>query len=372
MNTTITSLENTFWKRRKFINMAWDIYQDYCNWVPPLKINMHTLLNPDKHPFHRHAEAQLFLAERNGKVVGRIAAHVNHAHNDYWNDQVGFFGFFECINNQEIANLLFGAAKEFLRSHHCTHIRGPFNWSVNDDCGLLIDSFDREPVIMMPYNPPYYRQLLENAGFEKIKDLYAYHIEGTQKIPERLQQSAETVKQRHNFILRTVNMKNFWKEVEIIKRIYNQAWGNNWGTVPTSEEEANYLAKQLKLIVDPNLCYIAEVDDQAVGFSVTLPDINQAIKYAQGRLFPLGLLKILWHKRHIDCVRVFLLGVLKEHRHRGIDVTMYYQTFKDALKRGYYAGEFSWILEDNYPMRNALEKLGAEIYKTYRIYQQPL
>ncbi len=372
MSITVTPLKNTYFDRRKFINMAWNIYRGYPKWVPPLKLDMHNMLNPEKHPYHDHAEAQLFLAEKDGRAAGRIAAHVNYAHNDYWQDQVGFFGFFECIDDQAVADALFEAARAFLHTHDRTHVRGPFNWTTNDNCGLLLDAFDRPPVVMMPYNPPYYRQLIENAGLRKVKDLYAYHIEEAYEVPERLHRGVHILKKRHDFSLRPLDMKNFWDEVAKIKQLYNSAWGENWGAVPMTEEEINHIAKDLKMIVDPNVCFIAEVNGAPVGFSITLPDINQALKHANGRLFPFGLLKLLWHRRQIDSVRVLLLGVLEDHRHHGIDVAMYYRTFKDGMERGYHSGEFSWILEDNYPMRHALEKFGADIYKTYRIYQQSL
>ncbi len=372
MSVTVAPLKNTYFNRHKFVNMAWNIYRDNPYWVPPLKSNVHTLLNPEKHPFHQHADSQLFIAENNGSIVGRIAAHVNHTHNEYWNDRVGFFGFFESIQDQSVADTLLEAAREFLRRHNCSHIRGPLNWSTNEDCGLLIDAFDKSPVIMMPYNPPYYPELMENAGLSKIKDLYAYHLENAHTIPERVQRGVEVMRKRHNFQLRTIDMNRFWQDVELVKDIYNKAWGENWGAVPMSDAEIHHIARDFKLILDPSLCLIAEEEGEPIGFSLTLPDANQAIKHANGRLFPFGIFKILWHKRHIDYVRVILLGVLEEHRHQGIDVAMYYQTFKNGFQRGYHSGEFSWILEDNYPMRSALEKFGSAIYKTYRIYQQPL
>lgn len=372
MDVNVLPLENTKRDRDRFIDMAWKIYEGNPYWVPPLKADLHTLLDPTKHPFHNHADAQLFIAEHDGEVVGRIAAHVNHVHNEYWNDEVGFFGFFECIHDQAVADALFETAREFLRQRGRTHIRGPFNWSTNEDCGLLMDTYDREPVIMMTYNPPYYVDLIENAGFEKIKDLYAYHIEQAREIPERLAKGVRLMKKRYNFSLRTINMKRFWDEVEIIKRLYNDAWAANWGAVPMSEEEIQHIAKDLKLIVDPNLCYIVEAEGEPVGFSLTLPDANRAIKHANGRLLPFGIFKILWYKRKIDFVRVILLGILDKYRNRGVDAALYYETFQRGFESGYFSGEMSWILEDNYPMRNALEKFGAEIYKTYRIYQQPL
>jgi len=372
MASTIRALTNTAGDRRRFINLEWDIYRDNPCWVPPLKLDRHTILNPEKHPYHDHATSQLFLAEEDGEPIGRIAAHVNHAHNEFWNESVGFFGFFECINDQAIADALFEAASEFLRHHRCTHIRGPFNWSTNEECGLLIDTFDEPPVIMMPYNHPYYLDLLEQTGLEKSKDLLAYQIKDAEMIPDRLARGVEILKKRYEFSLRPLNMKRFWDDVELIKDLYNSAWSANWGAVPMSDAEIEHLAKELKLIVDPDLCYIAESDGEVVGFSVTLPDANRALAPANGRLFPLGLFRILWNMRKIDYVRVLLLGVVDEYRNHGIDTAMYYETFKRGMAKGYYSGEMSWILEDNHSMRNALEKMGAYPHKTYRIYEQQL
>ncbi|MCF7803909.1 MAG: N-acetyltransferase [Candidatus Marinimicrobia bacterium] len=372
MTVTIRALANTSADRRKFIKFAWKIYQDDPNWVPPLMVDLHTLLDPEKHPYHEHATSQLFLAERDGEPVGRIAAHINHRYNEWWNDRTGFFGFFECINNQAIADALIDRAKTFLRHHRCSHIQGPFNWSTNEECGLLVDAFDMDPVILMNYNPPYYPRLLEKAGLTKAKDLYAYRIQEAAVIPERLERGVNVLKKRYPFSLRTLDMKNFWDEVELIKSVYNPAWSRNWGAVPMTDAEFEHLAKDLKMIVNPDLCYIAKMEDEVVGFSLTIPDANQAIKYANGRLFPFGLFKILWHMRQVNFVRVLALGVIDKYRNHGIDAALYYETFKRGIEMGFNSGEMSWILEDNYPMRNALEKMGAEIYKTYRIYEQSL
>ena len=372
METVIHTLTHSRSDRRRFINMPWTVYRENPNWVPHLKMDMHTMLNPKKHPFHDHAAVQLFLAVRDGTPVGRISAHVNHAHNEFWNDSVGFFGFFESIDDQEVADSLFAAAGEFLTQHGCSHIRGPLNWSTNEECGLLVDTFDEPPVIMMPYNPPYYPDLIEQNGFEKIKDLYAYQIQGAEAIPDRLDRGVKMLKKRYDFSLRPLDMKNFWDEVELIKHLYNEAWSANWGAVPMTDDEIEHLAKDLKLIVDPDLCFLAESDGKTVGFSVTLPDANQALIHTNGRLLPFGIFKLLWYMRKIDYVRVLLLGVLDSYRHHGIDVAMYHETFRRGMAKGINSGEMSWILEDNHSMRNAMDKMGGHIHKTYRIYQQAL
>lgn len=372
MKFTIRALSDSMADRRQFINMAWDIYRNDPHWVPPLKLDMQTLLNPRKHPYHQHATTQLFIAEQDGSIVGRIAAHVNHRHNEWWNDRVGFFGFFESIDNQTVVDGLFERARDFLRQQRCSHIRGPFNWSTNEECGLLVDAFDQDPVIMMTYNPPYYPNVIEKAGLEKTKDLYAYHIEDAAAIPERLERGVNILKKRYPFSLRPLDMKNFWDEVELVKKVYNSAWSKNWGAVPMTDAEFEHLAKDLKMIVNPDLCYIAKMDGDVVGFSLTIPDANQAIKHTDGKLFPFGIVKLLWHMRQVNFVRVLALGVIDKYRNHGVDAALYYETFRRGIEMGFNSGEMSWILEDNYPMRNALEKMGAEIYKTYRIYEQPL
>jgi hypothetical protein len=372
MSLTIRELSNTKAERTEFINFPWKIYQDYENWVPPLKMDMHTLLNPDKHPFHQHADSQLFLAERNGEVVGRITAHVNHRHNEIWEDKVGFFGFFECVNDQEVADALFDAASEYLRARDRSHVRGPFSWSTNEECGLLVDAFDKPPVIMMPYNPPYYEELITGAGLKKIKDLLAYKIDSAQEIPERLSRGVELLKKRYNFSVRQLDMKNFWSEVEIIKKLYNDIWSKNWGGVPMTDAEFDHLAKELKMIVNPKMCFIVEREDEVIGVSITIPDANEALIRLNGRLFPFGIIKLLWNMRKVHFVRVFILGVKEKYRHHGIDAAMYHKTFDNGIKYGFNSGEQSWVLEDNYAMRNALKKFGAEQYKTYRIFEQAL
>jgi GNAT superfamily N-acetyltransferase len=358
--------------RARFVDAPWPIYRDYPHWVPPLKVDIHTMLNPEKHPYHQHAETALFLAYRNGAPVGRIAAHVNHAHQERWRDGAGFFGFYECVDDQEVADALVGAAAEFLHGNGCSFIRGPFSWTPNEEVGLLVDRFDSDPAIMMPYNPPYYSTQLERAGFAKAKDLLAYWVDDPGGIPERLERGIEIAKKRNQIEVRPFRMKRFWDEVELLKKLYNTAWEDNWSSVPMTDAEIEHLAKDLKMVVDPEIVYFAYVGGELAGFSLSLPDANQAMKAANGRLMPFGLFKIMRGMKRITHIRVLLLGILPQFRNTGVDVALYRETFDRGRRRGYTSAEMSWILEDNYAMRNPIQKFGGREYKTYRVYDRAL
>lgn len=329
-------------------------------------------LDKRKNPFFKHSEADYFLAEKNGQPVGRIAAAKYTRHLETYHDNTGFFGFFECVNDQEVANALLDRAARWLADRDLTRMRGPMNLTINDECGLLVDGFHLPPVVMMTYNPPYYENLLTEYGFEKVQDLYAYRTVAPDPIPERLTRASRLIEKKHHVQIRNINMKDFGAEVDRIHQIHLEAWAENWGAVPLTRGEVRKIAKDLKLIIDPDLVFIVEANSKPVGVMVTVPDVNQALKYANGRLFPLGLFKILWHRRHIDAVRVFIMGVLKEYRRQGLDAAMYYKTLEAGLKKGYRWGELSWILESNIPMRRVLERVGSEIYKTYRIYDKAI
>ncbi|MFQ6615625.1 MAG: N-acetyltransferase [Fidelibacterota bacterium] len=357
---------------KRFVTFPWKIYQGDPNWVPPLVMDRLSFFNPRKNPFFQHSEADLFMATDNGEPAGRIAAIRYSRHLETHGDSTGFFGFFECVDDATVANALFERASQWVADRGLTRIRGPMNFTVNDEAALLVEGFDRPPVVMMTYNPPYYERLVTGYGFKKAQDLFAYYLDAPRSIPERLVRAWELMGKREGIRIRTINMKDFDAEVERIHQIHEQAWGENWGSVPLTRDEIRRIAKDLKLILDPDLVLMVEDGDKPVGVSVTLPDINQALKYANGRLFPAGLVKILWHKRKIDAVRVFIMGVVKGYRRRGLDAAMYYKTMEAALKKGYKWGEMSWVLESNTPMRRVLDRLGIEVYKTYRIYDKEI
>ncbi|MDE3057517.1 MAG: GNAT family N-acetyltransferase [Bacteroidota bacterium] len=353
----------------KFIKFLWKIYKDDPQWVPPLVMDRKKLIDKKKNPFYRHSAMELFLAERDGEVVGRIGAIVNDNHNKEHEDKVGFFGFYESVNDQEVADVLFNAAKEFLRAKGMTQMRGPADPSVNDEYGLLVDAFDKSPVVLMTYNPPYYAPLFENYGLKKLKDLYAYLLSQDTVYSERLMRFNEVVKQREGLTFRSLNMKDFKGEVDRIKQIYNSAWSHNWGAVPMTDAEFDALAKDLKPIVVPELVIMAEAKGRPIGFALSLPDINIALKYNKNG----GLLTGLWHlytkKKEINLVRIIVLGVVPEHQRSGAAGVLFYETAARAKKLGYQYGEASWVLEDNVMMNRAAEMMNATRYKTYRLYE---
>lgn len=356
----------------RFIDVAWRINAPDPNWVPPLRRDLKVLLDRRRHPFHEHADVAYFLAERGGEAVGRIAAIVNHRHNEFHGERTGFFGFFEAEDDDEIAGALFAAATEWLAGRGMERVRGPANFSTNEECGLLVDGFGTPPAILMPHNPRYYARLLEGQGFRKAKDLLAYWLDEPGALPERLVHWFERLRQEMRLQLRSLDMGRFRREVEAIKEVYNSAWTRNWGFVPLTDAEIDFLAKQLKPIVDPDLCLMAEVDGEVVGFALSLPDFNRALKRVNGRLFPFGIFRLLWEARRIRAIRILTLGIKPGYRLLGIAPAFYLRTWQVGVSKGYVAAEASWILEDNWEMRRALEKLGARVYKTYRIYERAL
>ena len=371
----------------RFIALPYELFQGDPIWVPPLRMDVRTMLSRTKNPFFEHAEAEYFTAERPAgtgprgpvyrrdgqawEVVGRIAAIHNRAHNDFHNDKVGFFGFFECIDDQAAADALFKTAAGWLKGKGLTAMRGPASFSTNDECGLLVDSFDLPPTILNPHNPRYYVGLVERAGFTKAKDLVQFQSTTTQ-MPERLMRGARLIAERKKITLRPMNMKKFDDEVELIKKVYNSAWERNWGFIPMTDKEIDHLAKQLKPVVVPDLVVFCEREGQVIGFAAALPDLNVALKKnPSGRLFP-GIIKVLWAARKITRLRILLLGLLKEYRMTGADALMYQWIWDKGTARGFNWGEGGWLLEDNLAIINGLKNIGFAPYKTLRLYDRPL
>ncbi|MFQ5751715.1 MAG: hypothetical protein ACE5HI_06940 [bacterium] len=355
---------------KEFIRLPWKIYKNDPFWVPPLIIDMKKILNKKKNPFFQHSDAELFLAQKNGETVGRIAAILNNRHNEVHNEKIGFFGFFESVNDLEVSKALVNTTKTWAKERGLTHVRGPMNFSTNDTCGFLSEGFDSSPVIMMTYNPEYYLFLMEELGLQRIKELYAYYFDSSMPMPERFIAMTKKTLQDKTINIRTLNLKNFNNEIEIVKTIYNEAWQANWGFVPMTDAEFTHLAKALKPIVDPDIVFIAEINGESAGFSLAIPDYNQILKDIDGKLFPFGLLKLLLNKKKIKRVRVVTLGVRhKFQKKRGLAPTFYYETYTRGIEKGYSLGEFSWILEDNTLMNRALVALGAKLYKKYTIFE---
>lgn len=355
----------------RFIAFPYRLHRGDPLWVPPLRMDVRKLLSREKNPFFHHADAEYFLAERDGDVVGRIAAIHNRAHNDFHDDAVGFFGFFETINDQSVTNSLFDAAAGWLKPRGLTVMRGPTSFSTNDECGMLVDGFDTPPAVLTPHTPPHYVDLTERAGFATAKNLFMFQSVDDQ-LPDRLVRGAKLIAKRNRITLRTLDMKHFDDEVELIKKVYNAAWEKNWGFVPMTDAEIDHLAKELKPVVVPDLVVFAERDGELIGFAVALPDLNVALKAnPSGRLFP-GILKILWKARKITRIRILLLGVIPEQRRSGADAVMYHWIWDRGYEMGYRWAEAGWILEDNTAMTNGLTRMGFAHYRTYRLYDRPL
>ena len=369
-------------QRRAFGAFPWRVHKDDPLWVPPIYGDYVNLIDPEKHPYWEHSEGQPFLAMRGNEVVGTISAHLNRRHNEIHEDKVGFFGFFEVLEDYAIAEALFDAAAKWLREKGMEAIRGPENPSQNEEVGLLVEGFDRPRVVMMPYNPRYYEDFIERAGFGKAQDLYAWLIrtdvfdKDVQKLPRKFVRVADKARERPNLVVRKMNMKVFDDEVEIAKYIYNLAWEKNWGFVPFTDHEIEHLAAELKLIIDPDLVYIAELDGKPVGISLGVPDVYQAMLKAKPQpnnwSLPLTLVRFLLNRRKIDTFRLLIMGVAPEYRTLGIDALFYVETARAAFAKGYEYCEMSWILESNDMMNRIIERLGGHVYKTYRIYEKPL
>ncbi len=354
---------------KDFVELPYTLYRNDPHWVPPLRMAVKELLDREKHPFYANAKAEFFLARRNGRVLGRVAAIFDGNHNSFHNEKAGFFGFFECVDDPAVAEALLKQARQWTSERGAEFLRGPVNPSTNYECGMLIEGFDSDPMVMMTYNPPYYPHLMERVGLRKVKDLFAYLSPSDAVKLQKIERAAGRALHRNGVRVRPINVKDFQSEVAKVWEVYSKAWSRNWGFVPMSREEFFLMGKEMKQILKPELVLIGEIGDRMVGFALALPDINQALKPARGKLFPTGLLKILYYQRLINNVRVLALGIVEEHRASGIAAAFYATLVHNARKLGYTNSEMSWILEDNILMNRSLEVMGARRYKTYRIYE---
>ena len=362
---------------RDLIMFPFALYRDDPYWVPPLIGERMGHYDPDHNPFFQHAEVQFFRALRGGRTVGTIAAIADDVHPQVWNEPVGFFGVFEVIEDYEASASLFSAAREWLAHRGREIMRGPTNLNINDEYGLLVDGFDGMPVIMMPYNPPYYQTFMERHGFAKAKDLYAYKVDlarygpNLENLPERVSRVARIARERYHVSMRHIDLRCLQEEMELIKPIHRQAWSQNWNALPLTDAEFEYLANNLRQVVDPELTFLAFIDGEPVGCFVTLPDYCQVACHLNGRLFPIGWAKFLWYRRKITGMRILIMGVLEEHRLKGVESLFYQEACRIAIRKGYEWVEMSWILEDNYKVMRGIEMMGGKIYRTYRIYDIP-
>ncbi|HEX9680025.1 MAG TPA: GNAT family N-acetyltransferase [Anaerolineales bacterium] len=367
----------------EFISLPWQVYRGDGHWVPPLVSERKAFLDPKRNPFFEHARAEYFLARRNGQVVGTIGAFTNDLYNEVQRLNVGWFGFFEVLEDEEAARALLAAAEDWARRAGHDRIYGPAQFSSNDEWALLVDGFADAPRVLMTYNPPRYMGYLDAAGFRKAMDMWAYSarldiFESEGDLPEKLLRVGEKVGRRQQLRVRSVDLRRFDREVHHVRRIYNAAWTQNWGYVPMTDAEIDRLAEQLRPFVDPDLAIFVEHEGEVVGFGLALPDMNQPLRLAYprpGEPEAFTLAKLFWHwkvARRVDWVRMIATGALPEYQGLGVSVLIFSALARNALRRGFKNAEMSWILESNPKSFLNVEHLGGKIYKTYRIYEKPL
>ncbi|MFB3891631.1 MAG: N-acetyltransferase [Phycisphaerae bacterium] len=365
--------------RREFLELPFDLYRSDPNWVPP-HLSTQAKLFARKTAFAKHGKMGLFLARRDGRTVGRVAAIHNTAHNEYHKDRVGFFGFFECrLGDDEAANGLLSAAEEWLGARGLQSIRGPVNPSMNGTCGLLVEGFDSPPMAMMPYNPPYYPAMLEAMGLAKCKDLFAYIIRAEQVEPgspvfDRLTKAADLIHRRYPDVsVRPINMRDYRREIVNFVAVFEAARRNNWGYVPVSEEDLMETVRDVKSVADPEIVLVAEVKGEPAGACLSIPNINRGLAACGGRMWPLGFLKYLWAMKRNTEMRIVAIAALERFRHQGITAMLFLETILRGLPLGYKTAEASWILEDNVMSNRTINQvLDAPKYKTYRIYEKQM
>ena len=363
---------------KRFIELPWQIYDPttYPKWIPPLRLMVMDGLDTQKNPFYKRAAREMFLALRDGHVVGRIAAIENKSHNDFHEDKVGFFGFFEAFNDQQAATALFDAAATWLAERGLDTMRGPMSPSTNHEVGLLVSGYEHDPTIMTAWNPSYYDELCVGAGFVKAKDLLAYQLpirDEKYELPERFSQHAKRALTRSNLVFRDIKLGKFMSELELCWDIYNAAWEKNWGFIPMSKEEFIYMAKEMKMLIVPQFAFMAEIDGVPAGFMLVLPDFNQIFKrIPNGKLLPTGLFKLLLGKQSLKGFRVLLLGVKPEFRSRSIFQLFVHEVFRRGRAYGATAVELSWILEDNHLMTQPMAAIQAPEYRRWRVYDRAI
>ncbi len=361
---------------KEFVKFPYELYKHDPHWIPPLFLERSEVLNPKKNPYYQHALVQLFLAKRNGKVVGRISAQIDFEYEKRYKTRLGQFGFFECENNFETSHALFQTAEKFLQENGATHIQGPFNFSINEEVGLLIEGYQEPLMLMMPYNPPYYVDLIEKEGYKKAKDLYAWKYE-IGEVSKDAAQIAEQIKLYPGLSLRPINMQDLDNELKKIIEIFNSAWSENWGFVPFTEAEIKKMAKDMKMFADPEGILIVELEKMPIAMVVMLPNIYDMIYDLNGKLFPFGIFKLIYRlkKKSYSSGRMLLLGVKKEFRNTalgGLSILLYAESHQHGLKKGIRWGELSWTLEDNKAVNMGIEFMGGKKYKTFRIYEKKI
>lgn len=361
--------------KKSFIQFPHDLYRGDKHYVPELYMNISEVLSEKKNPFFQHSEAKLFLARQAGKIVGRIACVKDNNYNDYHNCNVGFFGFFDVVEDYQVAKALLDRACAYAAQQGFNSILGPTNFTTNDTAGMLVDGFDRPPTVMMTYNKPYYNEFVKQYGFSKEMDMYAYFIP-SKEASEKSLRLAGMLKQRlerKGITIRNINKKKLSKELTHIKHIYRRAWEKNWGFVPPTDAEYEHLAAGLKLLIDDRFVFMAEKDGEVIGFGAAVPDINEITKeFKNGSLFPFNIFKLLLNKSKTKKIRIILLGVVEEYRKLGIEGVMFANYIQAARDHGLEGGEASWILESNEMMVKAAENLNGQRTHTFRIYSKAI
>jgi GNAT superfamily N-acetyltransferase len=357
-------------EQKVFLNLPWQMYADDPHWIPPLRHNQKELVGYARHPFYEHNRGQTFLAWRGGQPCGRIAAIVNYEHIRRYEEKLGFFGFFESVDDQRVAAALFDAARQWLAEQNLPIIRGPVNPSLNYECGLLVDGFDSPPTFMMTYNKPYYERLLLDYGFQLAQNLYAFdgHVDMLASLDRKLDFVINEATRRFNIKLRSLDRRKFAEDVRAFLEIYNQSLGGTWGFTPLSAAEAASMSRALRYLIVPELTALAEVDGRPIAAVFGLLDYNPRIKKIDGRLFPFGFLRLLWNRRSIKRVRLLSTNVLPEYQRWGVGLVAMARILPDSLKWGIQEAEFSWVLESNHLSYKTLKRGGARLTKTYRIY----
>jgi GNAT superfamily N-acetyltransferase len=359
---------------RAFIELPYRLHANEARWVPPLRLERRLFLSKRFNAFFKHGDARLFLAHRDGRAIGRISAQIDRAFNGYHRTTWGMFGFLELEEDPDALPALLDAASGWLREQGCDRLVGPMDFTMNDECGVLIDGFERRPLIRQPWHPPYYRELCEGAGLEKVVDLYMWelHLSGKSEVLPVIWELADKLEPEHGIRLRQMTRRGLRRDLDAFAEIYNEAWSRNWGFVPYSKEDLDAFAQELHLVFDRDWFLVAEKDGEAVGVAITLPDINQVLDRMQGRLLPLGWWHYLRRKRIVSACRVGFLGVKRDYQHTGVAAALYAEHFHASERTRIKWGEMGWILETNTPMNRAMEGMGGRIVKRYRMYERAL
>lgn len=353
-----------------FIKVPFSLYHSNSFYSPQLIRDQVIHFSP-ANPFFKHAEVKFFIAYKNGRAAGRVASIINHRHIDFHKEDAGFFGFFECIDDEDVSNSLLNAVCNVLERRQLKVIRGPMNFSTNEECGFLLEGFDSPPMIMTPYNPPYYNDLMECYRMRKAKDLYAFIHDITDELPDKVYRIA-SIAEKRGIRTRTLDKSKFISDMLAFREVYNSAWEHNWGFIPLTEEELFYSAKKLKQVMNPEFTILAFEGDNPVGFLGAIPDYNLVLRHMKGRLNPITLLKGIYYSKKITSLRLLLLGIKKEFRNKGVNALMLRDIFKNLKGKQYEKVEFSWIIEDNVHTIRTVEIVEAKLYKRYRIYEKDL